>query len=242
MPDGRELTDTTSGTVRRHLVGKAFEHTHRHGKHVFVSIEDDDRWLRLHFGMTGEPRAWKGEADPDPEHVRLRADFEDGWHLAYLCSRRFGQIGIVNDPEAFVQREDLGPDLRSLVDDRARFHDVFAERRGGVKSSLMNQHVAAGLGNIYADEVLFQARIHPETGAPAMGDGDWDEVRRSARHVVERAIEARADPDRMPRSWLIGHREEGATCPRCGATIQKLSVSGRPTYVCPEEQIRKEAS
>lgn len=242
VPDGRELTDVSQGTVRRHLTGRVLESTHRHGKHLFIELHGDARWLRLHFGMTGTLHAWEGDGQDDVEHTRLRLDFEDGWHLAYLCPRRFGQIGIVDDPESFVERDDLGPDLRSVAEDRSRFREIFAGRRGSVKGALTNQHAAAGLGNVYADEVLFYARIHPETAATDLEDDAWDHVRRAVRHVIERAIEARAEPERMPSSWLIHCREEGAPCPRCGAPIAKLSVSGRSTYLCTAEQPRRDST
>lgn len=111
-----------------------------------------------------------------------------------------------------------------------------AGRRGTIKGTLMNQEVLAGLGNEYTDEILFQARLHPETATDELSEEEVERLHRCTRDVVAAAVEARVGPDRMPEVFLLRHRAEGEPCPRCGRPIEKTEVAGRPTYLCPHEQ------
>jgi formamidopyrimidine-DNA glycosylase len=230
----RLVTDVSPQTLREHLRGAELEETRRHGKHLFVRV-DDDGWLRLHFGMTGTLRAGSGD---DPDHTELRLDFADGGHLWFVDPRKFGEISWVRDVSGFVDDQDLGPD--PLVDDvdRDQLAERLAGRRGSVKHTLMDQRTLAGMGNVYVDEVLFRVGIHPESATGALGDDRVDALHRALREVIDEAIADRADPERLPDDWLVTHREDGATCPRCGGTIRRLQVSGRSTYACADHQAR----
>jgi formamidopyrimidine-DNA glycosylase len=213
------------------------ESTRRHGKHLFVRVSGDG-WLRLHFGMTGEVRYFKDHGDA-PEHTRLRLDFGGGYTLAYRNTRKLGEIGLVDDPDEFVREQGLGPD--ALSDDLGlrRFRELLENRRGTLKGTLMNQEVLAGIGNVYADEILFRAGLHPEARADRLRDDSVKKVHRSMRAVLKAAIDARVEAERFPRSFLLPDREEGAPCPRCGRGLRKTEVSGRATYYCPRDQRRK---
>jgi formamidopyrimidine-DNA glycosylase len=98
----------------------------------------------------------------------------------------------------------------------------------------------AGIGNIYADEILFQARLHPTTRADALDDADIARLFRAAKEVLTTAVKAGAgaeiETDRLPKNYLLRHREEGGTCPRCGGKIETLKIGGRTSYVCPRCQ------
>lgn len=226
----RVLKDVSERTLRSRLKGGALTSTRRHGKHLFARIRGDG-WLRLHFGMTGELVPY-GEGDEPPGHVRLRLDFAGGDRLAYRNVRKLGEIGLVEDPDGFVEEKGLGPDALDL--DREGFRRRLDGRRGAIKSTLMNQEVVAGIGNVYADEILFRARIHPETPIGELDDGALRRLHRAVGDVLQAAIDARVTD--FPRSFLLPDREEGAPCPRCGTPLEKIRVSGRPTYFCPEDQ------
>jgi formamidopyrimidine-DNA glycosylase len=232
------LVDVSPETLRRHLRGGTLTSARRHGKHLFLEVDGRDRWLWLHFGMTGEARPYEADED-EPAYTRLRLDFEDGQHLAFTSRRRLGRIGLVESPDRFVEERDLGPDPWNDPPDREAFLSLTRGRpRAGIKSALMNQKVMSGLGNIYVDEILFQAGVHPESAVGDLDDETLEKVRRSLRAVLERAIEAEADPRRMPRTWLLPNRDEGADCPRCRGTIVKSQVAGRSTYRCDAHQPR----
>lgn len=236
-PDGMTMTVAES-TLRDALLGHTLTATHRWGKHLFLrSGEDRRRWLRLHFGMTGSLVSLEG-GDQEPEHTRLRLDFRGGTALAFPCPRKFGEIGLVDDPAAFADRQGLGPDYLHDGVGPATFRDRLADRRGGIKSALMDQGLMAGLGNIYADETLFQAGLHPETPVPEVSADRLEDLFDTAIDVIHGAVDARVDAGRMPDDWLLPQREDGRDCPRCDGTLRKTQVNGRPTYHCDGHQSR----
>lgn len=103
----------------------------------------------------------------------------------------------------------------------------------------MDQTLLAGIGNVYADEILFQARIHPKAPARELGRRELVALYRTMARVLERAISAGADPARMPRTWLTPARGHRARCPRCGGPLETMSAAGRTSYVCPHCQGRR---
>ncbi|MGD8867193.1 MAG: DNA-formamidopyrimidine glycosylase family protein [Gemmatimonadales bacterium] len=233
----RILDNVSARTLRSRLRRKSLVSTQRHGKHLFVEIEDD-AWLRLHFGMTGKLEYFKGERELR-EHVRLRLDFVNDYHLAYANTRRLGQIGLVDDIEDFVEEEGLGPDALAGGFDLTAFREVLAGRRGTVKGALMNQSVLAGIGNLYTDEILFQVGLHPEARVNRLSADTVKELYRTMKRVLKQAIEVRADPERLPRSYLLPQRGADGECPRCGRELKKTKVSGRATYYCTHDQRRR---
>jgi formamidopyrimidine-DNA glycosylase len=230
------LDGVSARTVRSRLGGHELAETRRHGKHLFVRVTADG-WLRLHFGMTGELASFKDEADM-PEHARLGLEFTSGYHLAYVNVRKFGEIGLVDDVDAFVEAEGLGPDALGL--DRGAFREALAGRRGAIKATLMNQAVLAGLRNLYADETCFAAGLDPRSRTEKLNDATIDDLHRAMRKVLAQAIEARVEMDRFPRSFLLPSRERDGTCPRCGKALRRAKISRRTTYYCPRHQERKD--
>src|SRR5215211_6342863 len=203
--DGRILGGVSARKLQSALKGRTFESTRRHGKNLFVGL-DDGGWLLMHFGMTG-----------DLEY------FED--------QRMFGKVDLVEDLESFVREKKLGPD--SLELDPASFRERFEGRKGSVKAALMNQQVVAGVGNIYSDEILFQARLHPETRIEQLDDATLERLFEETRRVLETAIERGAYPQELPDNFLLSHRREGERCPRGNGEIRKLKAAGRTAYYCP---------
>lgn len=221
-------------TIRERLRGSELTETRRHGKHLFVHVSDEG-WLRLHFGMTGTLEASSGEV---PEHTELRLDFEDGTHLAYVNQRKFGEISWVDEVDAFVNEHELGPDPLADDVDRETFGKLIGARRGSIKSTLMNQEVLAGLGNVYVDEILFQARLHPESATEALTAPHLDLLFDTMNQVIDGAIEHQADVERLPEDWLLPNREPDVPCPRGGGQVHTIEVAGRTTYLCPDHQER----
>jgi len=100
----------------------------------------------------------------------------------------------------------------------------------------MNQEVVAGIGNIYSDEILFQARLHPAIAANALTGEDLENLHQATGRVMKDAIDAGADPDAMPDYFLLPRRSEDDSCPRCGGPVKKITISGRNGYYCPKCQ------
>jgi formamidopyrimidine-DNA glycosylase len=116
------------------------------------------------------------------------------------------------------------------------FRDVLG-RRGMIKSMLMNQKRIAGIGNIYFDEILYLAGIHPRKDVRSLTKDQTRELHRDMRHVLSTAIKKRADANDMPKSWLLPLRGAEGTCPRCGGIIKSLNIAGRTAWYCPSHQM-----
>jgi len=230
----RMLKAARAEEIRAALTGGRFEATARRGKFLFVAI-DDGPWLVLHFGMTGLLTYFKADGAA-PSHTRLLVHFEGGYRLAGVWRRRLGRIDLAHDPDDFAVTNGLGPDAFAPELGRDELAAMLAERRGGLKSALMDQGFIAGIGNVYSDEILFQAGLMPDRAAAELAGDELDALHRALRHVLETAIDRQADPDRLPSSWLLPHREEGARCPRCGGELAHRRIAGRTSWYCPRCQ------
>lgn len=214
------------------LEGQQIRESTRHGKYVFAKLKED-RYLGLHFGMSGSLKYFKDEDEP-PAHTRMLVRFRNGYHLAYISVRKLGKIFVATDVKRFIAQQQLGPD--ALAIDSYAFRSVFQNRRSSVKTALMNQKELAGLGNIYTDEILFHAGIRPTRKCSQLSDKEWLQIFRTMRTVLHAVIKKRAQPDRFPASYLTPHREPGAKCPKCGSRLTQERVGGRTTYYCPKDQ------
>lgn len=219
------------------LCGQRFESTARHGKFLFVRL-DSGKHLLMHFGMTGDLKSSKhGEATP--KHTRCVFVLDDDYHLAYACQRKLGRLGLVENPERFVEEQELGPDALDDSLDQPTFRERLQGRRGSIKSSLMNQAVVAGLGNIYSDEVLFQAGIHPEERVDELIASSVEALYWCMRDVLAKASQRQAKVDRLPQGFLLPHRHEDGHCPRCDTKLAKVAISGRHAWICPNCQRKR---
>lgn len=225
--------DLTPGRLDAILTGRRFTDTHRHGKHVFARYGDETGWLALHFGMTGNLLYVEDGDAPDYAYVQVH--FSEGGHLAFVCPRKFARLRLVDAPAAFIEEKDLGPDVRRS--DADTFLHPFDGRRGAIKGRLLDQTVVAGLGNIYADEALYQEGIHPRTPVPALSEQDLRGLYESIQRVVDAAVAAGADPTAMdPDRFMLPHRYGDERCPDTGVPLKTEQVSGRTAYFSPARQ------
>jgi len=200
----------------------------RHGKQLFLELSRGG-WLTWHFGMTGEPVFFERPED-EPRFDRFLLTFEQGF-LAFNDPRMLGRIGLVSSPNELIERKRLGPDALSITE--ADFVRAFSAARGSTKAALMDQHRLAGVGNIYADEVLFQCRLDPRAEVRSLSDAELRCMHRTMRRVLRKSIEVGTDFDRLPRTYLLHYRRRGAPCPKCGGTMETVTVGGRTSYFCP---------
>lgn len=227
--DEQVLAATSASRLRRGLHDVRLRGVRRRGKTLYGET-DDGPHLRLHFGMTGELLEQPADR-PEPEHTRVAFHLSGSHDLLFVDQRRFGEVGLVADIGDDIAAHDLGPDALDL--DPTALGAVFAAGRGGLKAVLVDQSRIAGLGNIYADEILFQARLDPRMAAAEVDRNGVRRLHRQLRRVIDRAVDARAQPDDMPRGWLIHRRVEGAACPRGNGTIEGYRVGGRRGFWCP---------
>jgi formamidopyrimidine-DNA glycosylase len=218
--------------LARRLAGRSFRRATRHGKWLF--LETDGPALALHFGMTGDLAF--PERGENVRYARLSIEFADGARLIFQDQRRFGRISITDDPEEFVRRKELGPDA-ARIDLRDWLERLEAER-GGVKASLLGQRLVAGLGNLWVDELLFQAGVHPRATWSQVGE----EQRRDLFAVMKRILRTALTRRTPPASYLLPNRSPAGKCPRDGSRWRIATIAGRTTYWCPRHQRGNERS
>jgi formamidopyrimidine-DNA glycosylase len=229
--DRRLLRNTSPSGLGRSLAGRRFVQPGRHGKLLLCGT--DGPTLVLHFGMTGA-LVWSSEEPERHPHDRLVLELDDG-ELRYRNMRRFGGIWLAPDARALdgiVGR--LGPDWLDVS--RTRFEELLAGRRGAIKVALMDQKLAAGLGNLTADEALWQARIDPRRPVPSLEERERDALYRRIQKVLRDSMPYGLVPSK--RTWLTGARarRDGA-CPRCGAALERAKLGGRTTVYCPASKV-----
>ena len=232
LRDADRLLEVSPDTLRKKLKGKQFTLTKREGKYLFIKLNTGD-YLGLHFGMTGSLRYLPAK-DENPDYSKLSILLDEDHTLHLISKRKLGKILIADDPDEFKKVEKIGKDAGDM--ERDEFIEIMNNKRGYVKSTLMNQSVISGIGNIYSDEVLFQARIDPRRRVEKLSDDERKTLYRKMKHVIKLAIEKHANPSEFPASWLLSHREEGASCPGCDGKVKKAKLSGRGYYYCPDCQ------
>jgi len=234
---------------RRALEGRRVLGVGRHGKHVWLEL-DGRPWPLFHLGMTGAfrvpgdsplPLASSGRhADRTwpPRFTRIRLILDDGGELAMTNARRLGRLRLRQDPRAEPPLDRLGFDPLHGVPSAARLRGLLAGRRARLKTLLLDQTFAAGVGNWMADEILYQARLDPRRPAGGLADGEVQRLGRKLAEVTRRAVAVDADKERFPRTWLFHHRwgrRAGARTAR-GEAIEFLRVGGRTTAWVPSVQ------
>lgn len=226
----------------RGLVGQRILGVKRRGKYLIFALAGGGS-LIVHLRMTGRLLI-KNSGDELDKHDHLIFELDDGQELRFNNVRKLGRVYLVDDEDEIVGR--LGPE--PLDDDftSADFAALFSTRRGKIKPLLLNQRFIAGVGNIYADEALFAARIHPERRADTLTAEEIENLYHSIRQVLTQGIQNRGTTfsDYLDAEGRKGRNQEylrvfrctGRPCPRCGMTIERTVVGGRGTYFCPRCQ------
>ena len=199
--------------------------------------------LMVHLGMTGR-LVVRAANEPAPPHTHVYFELDDGRELRYTDIRRFGQMFLAADEKITELRERLGED--ALTVSAEEFRRRVAGRRARIKALLLDQSVVRGVGNIYADESLWRARIHPARLAAKLTAKEIDRLRQMIQRVLGEAIRLRGssisdfvDSDGQPGGYQKWHRvygREGEPCYRCKSKIRRVIVAGRSSHFCPRCQ------
>jgi formamidopyrimidine-DNA glycosylase len=210
------------GEIADALIGHELTSAHRRGKFLWLET-DDGPVLGLHLGMAGRIVV-DGDAEDVSRWDRFAVEFEDGTRLALRDSRRLGRA-VLNPDYSHV-----GPDAAGVG--RDEFRSLIGRGHTAVKARLLNQKAISGVGNLLADEALWQARINPQRDTGSLDDDDLDRLRRALRSAIRSAVsKGGAHTGRFVRA-----RREGF-CPRDGHALSRATVGGRTTYWCPVCQI-----
>jgi formamidopyrimidine-DNA glycosylase len=234
VPDPGILEGISAREIERRLRGERLGPARRYGKHLFISLSSDSV-LALHFGMNGFPELVpKGAADPP--YTRLVLAFSDGERLAYVNPRRLGRVGLAESVEAFIAASGLGSDVLEPAFDGKAFAAIVESSKRDIKSVLMDQALMAGIGNIYSDEILFQARVFPGAAANRLPSDAvkrlFSALGRTLETAIERGAGSEGDEQRLPAGFLLRERHAGGHCPRCGAPLATAKKGGRTSYYC----------
>ena len=232
--------------LERELPGTRVKGIERYGKFLVVDLEREERGkdvaeiaLLMHLGMTGQIVVTSAEA-PVPPHTHVFLALDDGRELRYTDIRRFGRIGILLDGEreALIGRLGLEPLEASEKD----FRQTIVGRSAQIKALLMDQRVFRGMGNIYTDESLWRAKIHPRRLGTKLSEREVNALYKAVRRVLTEAIRSRGssvsdyvDSDGQQGEFQLRHRvyqREGEKCFRCGSVIRRIIVAGGSSFFC----------
>ena len=232
--------------VARELEGERVAVVDRRGKYLIVRFESG-RALLVHLRMTGSFLHDALGALPDDPHRRAVVRLDDGSDVAYRDVRRFGTWLLLEPAEvdtyidARVGREPLAAGYRAR-----HLSEELSGRRAPVKAAILDQRTVAGVGNIYADEALWRAQIHPLTPAAALGPDEVQALYRGIRRALQAGLRRQGSTlrdYRLPDGGTGGAQHEfkvygrgGEPCERCGTPIDKIRVAGRGTWYCPSCQ------
>jgi formamidopyrimidine-DNA glycosylase len=244
--DARWCRPVSPAELEASLGGATIRNLGRRGKYLLLGL-GGERTLVMHLRMTGNLVLIE-ERSVSERHLRARFALDDGRELWFTDPRRFGEAFLIDDAELAGRFERLGPEPLSDEFTAEALGAVAAGRRAPLKSFLLDQSAIAGIGNIYADEALFRARLHPLSPAASMKPAHVAALRDGVVAALQAGIggggasiddyrDGRGEKGTMQDEFLV-HTREGAPCPRCGATILRIVVSGRSTYYCPSCQVR----
>jgi formamidopyrimidine-DNA glycosylase len=242
----RMLPNASPAILAESLVGRQVTIVDRRGKYLLIGF-DDETWLSVHRKMSGN-LLLQPAAHAAPLHTHLEVLFDDGTALRFVDPRKFGRVHFfrsIDERDDFLS-ERLGPD--SLVDFDGRIlAGKLRGRRGRLKSLLLDQAFLAGVGNLYADEALWVARLHPLRTADTLKKAEVQRLAEAITRVLADAITRRGtsfdtnyrDANGEPgenQDFLNAYGRESQPCPRCGTRISRILVGGRGTHFCPKCQ------
>jgi formamidopyrimidine-DNA glycosylase len=223
--------------------GRSITGMGRRGKYLLLEL-DTAYILAIHLRMTGR----LVHADPDTprdKHTHLVFYLNNGTELRFQDMRQFGTMNLmsIDELDSFCSQKKLGPDALDPALTRDLFESRFRGRGGKIKQLLLDQSLVAGIGNIYANEILWWARVYPERTAASLTPGELERLYRAMRSVLRAAVAHRGttlrdyvDGEGNPGSFqshLVVHAREGEPCLRCGKGIIRLKIGGRSSFTCP---------
>lgn len=234
--------------IEEGLPGRRIEALERCGKFIVLRLSAEVNGesagaLLVHLGMTGHLAAWPAE-QPAGKHTHAWFVLDDGREIRYTDPRRFGRMALFTAEALDKELAPLGADPLEVSE--AEFAARIRSRRARIKALLLDQHVLRGVGNIYADESLWRARVHPERIGARLSAKQTAALRRALRQILVRAIALRGssisdyvDAEGAPGDYQRRHRaygREGKPCARCATPIRQILVAARSSFFCPRCQ------
>ena len=237
----KPMIESAIASFKKDLVGKSFIDIKRRGK--WLIFETEDRYLLSHLRMEGKYFI-KPKEDIKEKHEHVIFTFNDNTTLRYHDTRKFGRMNLIKKEDLenteCIKKQGLEPGDKNLTS--TYLLEKFKNKRLPIKTVLLDQTIISGLGNIYADEVLFDAGIHPMRHGDAVSIQECEKIKNSARKIITKAIEMGGTTIRSYTSslgvtgrfqqYLMVHKREGEQCYQCKNIIQKMKIGGRSSYYC----------
>ncbi len=262
----KEIKATFPGIVRQSfrifkiaIIQKRIKDVRRRGKYLLMDLSGG-KTILVHLGMTGnflfvkyKNSSFKpssqllSQEEPYDKHNRLIFRFygtPDELH--YNDQRKFGKLKVFNTAEEkdVFELKKLGPEALDITS--SEFIEIFRRRKGRIKSALLNQQIVAGLGNIYTDESLFEAKIHPAQRVDLLSQNKLKDLRKAIKKILHKAIKAGGSSienycniEGEIGSFQLQHKaygREGEPCRTCGVKIKRIKINQRSSYFCPRCQ------
>jgi formamidopyrimidine-DNA glycosylase len=248
------VTVTGRRTIRRQspgefaaaLTGRRLSGAGRHGKYLLVPL-DDGATLVAHLRMSGQFLHVPSSSEPLAAHTHVRLGLEDGSELRFVDPRTFGELFVALEHDQTGRPVELaGLGVDPLLDGLgpARLGRLLAVRRTSLKAFLLDQHALAGIGNLYADEILFRARLRPDRLTSSLEVAEVRRLAAAVRSVLSQAVELRGSSLRDARyrdldgalgefqSHHAVYGRAGEPCPRCGSAVERVKLVGRSAHFC----------
>ncbi len=242
LPGSERIVQSPApGEFRRGLVGRRIEDVSRRGKYLLFHLSGG-RCFVVHLRMTGA-LLHRLEGAPEDRYLRICFSLDDSSELRYSDLRKLGSMWLVDEGRPIVG--ELGPDALEGLS-RQALRSLINGRSATIKTVLMDQRAVAGLGNIYSEEALFAAGIHPRRPAKGLADGERRRLHKAIGEVLQEAMGHRGSSFRDyvdgegregQHQWHVKvYRRTGEPCYRCGTAIERIKVGGRSTHFCPRCQ------
>lgn len=237
----RTLADPDPETFRTRIIGQTILDINRRGKYLLLQLTPDV--LAIHLRMSGDLWVEPGQ-DPVGNHDRLILHLDDGNRLVFSDTRKFGRVWLTQDILALLAQ--LGPEPLDQSFTPEDLYTMLKGRKRQIKPLLLDQKFLAGMGNIYTDEALFLAKIHPETIADRLSFTQAERLWKGMRAVLSEGIRRNGSSiDWVYRggefqNYFKVYQRTGEACYDCGATIERIVIGQRGTHFCPVCQHRDE--
>lgn len=237
----RSLAEPTPGEFGRRIIGQLIHAIGRRGKFLVFELSQD--FLLIHLRMSGDILVERRDA-PFPSFARLLLNLSNGWRIAFCDARKFGRIWLVNDASHILGS--LGPEPLDVKFTEQEFLSLLKQHHRQLKPLLLDQRFLAGMGNIYTDEALNLAGLHPLMNSSQVTEEQATRLLRSIRIVLKEGILRNgASIDWVYRggdfqNYFRVYQRTGKACPECGTPIERLRVGQRGTHFCPRCQILPE--
>ncbi len=225
------------------ISGQSVKAINRRGKYILIELEHDT--LVVHLKMSGRLYVAEAESTNEADRwVHVSFGLDDGRQLRFSDARKFGRVTLTNDLASLLAR--LGPEPLSEDFSAERFRAGLSGRKRAIKAQLLDQEFIAGVGNIYADEALFRAGIHPAKPAGTLTDAEAARLHQTTREALQAGIEHEGasinwyrKPDGQKgesQNHFYVYGRTGLPCRQCGSPINKIRVAQRGTHFCPQCQ------